>query len=414
MATVLIVDDRADNREFLVTLLGYAGHQLLEASNAVEALEFARGARPELVITDILMPEIDGFELVRRMRAEPAIAHTRVIFYSATYLEAEMRALARSLGVDNVIVKPAEPHYILELVQSALSLDEPAPRPPSAAAFARDHQRLLLDKLTQKTNELEAINADLERRVQERTAELAAANERLRELNGLKDDLLVIASHDLRSPLGSIQVMADMLLEEDYDLPDDPHRLFLGHIRSAAQHLIGLVVNLLDLSKIESGRVELDCFDLRASELVHQVIEGLNASAVSKSIALKLVIAPGEPLVSADRMKLTQIFSNLLSNAIKFTPRGGCISVAVIPEAGRVRVDIADNGLGIAPEYLPHLFEKFQRAHIQGTAGEKGSGLGLAIVRQLVDLHGGSIEVASEVGGGSTFTVHLPVSAASE
>jgi signal transduction histidine kinase len=414
MATVLIVDDRAENREFLVALLGYAGHQPLEATDAVEALALARGARPGLVIADILMPEVDGFEFVRRLRADPAIAHTRVIFYSATYLETETRALARALGVEHVIVKPAEPQQILETVQSALSLGERAPRPPSAAAFARDHQRLLLDKLTQKTNELEAINADLERRVEERTAELAAANARLRELNGLKDDLLVIASHDLRSPLGSIQVMADMLLEDDYELPDDPHRRFLGHIRSAAQHLIGLVGNLLDLSKIESGKVELDRFDLRASELVHQAIEGLGASAGAKSIDIRLVVAPGEPQVSADRIKLTQIFSNLLSNAIKFTPPGGHVIVSVGPEARGVRVDIADNGLGIAPEHLPHLFEKFQRAHIQGTAGEKGSGLGLAIVRQLVDLHGGSIEVASEVGGGSTFTVHLPSSAASE
>src|SRR6185295_4450998 len=154
-------------------------------------------ARPDLVIVDILMPEMDGFEFVRQLRADPSIALTRVVFYTATYLEAETRELARACGVEHVIVKPAEPHVIFDIVRAVLDIDEPAPMPPLASEFDREHGRLLLDKLSQKVNELEALNAELEQRVEARTAELATANARLQELNRLKDELMAIASHDL-------------------------------------------------------------------------------------------------------------------------------------------------------------------------------------------------------------------------
>jgi signal transduction histidine kinase len=407
MATILVVDDRPDNCEFLVTLLGYAGHQPLAADSAVTGLELARAAHPDLVIADILMPEVDGFEFVRRLRADPEIANTRVIFYSATYLEAETHTLARACGVQYVLVKPAEPERLLETVQAALGMDMSILAPLTNDEFERDHQRLLLDKLAQKVDELETLNMELEQRVASRTAALAQANEQLRQLNGLKDELLLIASHDLRSPLGGIQLMADMLLEEAY-LPEDPHRLFLRRIRSAAQNLNSMVNNLLDLSRIESGQTQLECFTTRVSDLVRQAVELLSVSAAAKTISLELLVTPDEPLVSADSMKLTQVFSNLVSNAIKFTPEGGRVTVTIASEPGGVRVSVADSGLGIAPKDLPALFGKFQRFHSEGTAGERGSGLGLAIVQQLVGLHGGSIEVASELQRGSTFTVHLP------
>lgn len=406
MAIILVVDDRPTNREFLVTLLSYQGHRLLEAAVAVEGLALIRAERPDLVITDILMPEVDGFEFVRQIRADPLIANTRVIFYSANYLESEARALAQTCGVEYVIVKPAEPEYILATVHSALGLAESASPVSPPHEFERAHQRLLVDKLAQKVNELEALNAELEQRVTARTAELADANSRLRELNAFKDNLLAITSHDLRSPLGTIQNLTEILLESS-SLSSDVRQRIEAIARVNSQ-MSDLVIKLLDLSRLESGKVELELVQLRCSMIARQALDGMQHNAETKQIGLQLIVEPYEPIVSVDWMKLNQIINNLLSNAIKFTYPGGQVTVTIGPEADGVYVSVADTGLGIPGEALPHLFEKFKQIYAHGTANERGSGLGLAIVRQLVDLHGGTIDVKSTEHVGSTFTVHLP------
>jgi signal transduction histidine kinase len=254
------------------------------------------------------------------------------------------------------------------------------------------------------------LNAELEQRVAERTAELADANARLRELNAFKDNLLAVASHDLRSPLGGIQNIAELLLDE-VDLPDDARRL-VQYIDVSARHLIAMVSNMLDLSKLEAGKIKLEAIELRVSDLVRHALETLHVGAEAKAIATQLIVEPDEPLLEADGMKLMQVLNNLVSNAIKFTPSGGQITITVGPEPGGVYISVADTGVGIPANQLPHLFEKFHQVHVQGTAGERGSGLGLAIVHQLVELHGGSIEVTSEVQRGSTFIMHMPTSAA--
>jgi signal transduction histidine kinase/CheY-like chemotaxis protein len=165
MATILIVDDHPMNRAFLVTLLGYAGHQSLEAANGAEALESVRAAPPDLVIADVLMPTMDGYEFVRRLRTEPAIARTPVVFYTATYLEQEAQALARDCGVEHVLLKPAPPELILQTVAGILAQEPAAPRPAAAVSppdsFDRAHTRLLTNKLTAKVDELTAVNERL-------------------------------------------------------------------------------------------------------------------------------------------------------------------------------------------------------------------------------------------------------------
>lgn len=408
MATILVVDDRSSNREYLITLLGYAGYRLLEATNAREALQSLRDEQPDLVIADIVMPEIDGFEFVRQLRADPAIAQTRVIFYTATYLEGEARTLAQSCGVSHIMVKPAEPQVIMETVRDALAIEQPLTAPPASSQFEREHNRLLLDKLTQKVDELELINSDLEQRVAERTAELAAANTYLQELNHLKDEMLLVASHDLRSPLSAILLMSELLLEEGRDAPIEQYEHFLKNIHAASRHMMTLISDLLDLAKIESGQFELDRAPVYVSDLARRAIEAVSFNANAKGIELSITIVPGEPQVHADLLKLSQVLHNLLHNAIKFTSDGGHIHVIVQPEPQGVQFSVADSGLGMTEEDLQHIFERFKQAHVRGTAGERGSGLGLTIVQMLVELHGGSINVASIPGQGSTFTVHLP------
>jgi signal transduction histidine kinase/PAS domain-containing protein len=257
---------------------------------------------------------------------------------------------------------------------------------------------------------LRLLNIQLEERVAERTAELSQVNTSLRELSAVKDMLLAITSHDLRSPLAAIQTMADMLIDAP-DLSDHGQRL-ARNIGSSARHLIAIVRNMLDLSKLEAGKVVLEPVMLQASSVARESLEALAASIEAKAITAQLVVLPGEPQVCADWMKLSQIIDNLLSNALKFTPSGGQVIVTVGPARSGVMVEVADTGLGIPADELAHLFEPFRQLHLHGTAGEHGSGLGLAIVQQLIDLHSGSIMVRSEVGRGSTFTFYLPTQAA--
>ena len=161
MAKVLVVDDHPSNRDLVTTLLGYAGHSFIEASDGAEALALARSERPDLVICDILMPGMDGYAFVRQLRADPDIAGTHVVFYTATFMEAEARALARSCGVSLVLTKPSEPQEILETVARALDADEVTDGMPDPAAFDRAHLRLITDKLVAKANELEGANQRL-------------------------------------------------------------------------------------------------------------------------------------------------------------------------------------------------------------------------------------------------------------
>jgi signal transduction histidine kinase len=364
-----------------------------------------RSARPDLVIADVLMPDVDGFEFVRQLRADPVIAHTRVIFYTATYMPSETRSLAEAVGVAQVLSKPAEPQAIIEVVQQVL--DAPAAILTAPVEnFEREHQRLLLDKLTQKVNELEAFNEGLEDLVAARTAELADANTRLSELNAFKDHILEITSHDLRSPLSVIMNSVELLLDEPA-LPEEV--AYLGrHIEASSRRMLQLIEQLLDLARLESGQFELELQPVQLSRVARQAAELAQTVAAAKRIAIEVVVGPDEALLEGDPIKLFQVMSNLLSNATKFTPPGGSICLSVAAAPGGMQVSVADTGLGIPAEALPRLFEKFQQVHRRGTAGEAGSGLGLAIVRQLVELHGGSITVQSTPGQGSTFNVFFP------
>ncbi len=186
MFTILIVDNNATNRQFLVTLLGYSGHRLLEAADGAEALEVARAEHPDLIISDVLMPAMDGFEFVRCLRADPTCAQTPVIFYTATYHEREARALAQACGVQHILTKPIEPADVLSIVDATLGLSSPpVPSPPAPPEeFDREHLRLVMDKLSEKVDELETANLRLTGLVAQLQREM---NERMRAEEELRN-----------------------------------------------------------------------------------------------------------------------------------------------------------------------------------------------------------------------------------
>ena len=237
----------------------------------------------------------------------------------------------------------------------------------------------------------------------------AEAEQRLTELNELKDQHLGIAAHDLRNPLSSIRGMSQMLVEMELD--ENTQTSFLQSIYRVSDQMLTLVDNLLDVAVIESGRFDLKITEENISSLVGERIELMAKNAERKEIRLIADLQKvTDSLFDADRMR--QVVDNLLSNAIKFSPSGSVVNVAC-GQAGRILdITVTDQGPGIPSEDLDRLFDTFEKLSAQPTGGEKSTGLGLSIVKSIVDAHGGEIEVDSEVGRGTTFIVHLPVESA--
>jgi signal transduction histidine kinase len=234
--------------------------------------------------------------------------------------------------------------------------------------------------------------------------ERAAANLRLQELNRRKDEMIAVVSHDLCSPLTGFRMVIDLLREN----PAEASGELLDLMDHSAKRMVSMVRGLLDVAKLQSNAAALEFGDVIVSEVIRESMEPLRMNANAKHIRLELVTAPDEPVIRADRLRVSQIFNNLLSNAVKFTSDGGEVTVTVAKHGKGVRAKVLDTGLGIPQTDLPHVFDKFYQASTKSTAGETGTGLGLAIVRELVLRHGGRIEVDSAVNRGTTFTLFLP------
>ncbi|MFN2541143.1 MAG: sensor histidine kinase [Chthoniobacterales bacterium] len=236
-------------------------------------------------------------------------------------------------------------------------------------------------------------------------AERAAVNARLQELNRRKDEMIAVVSHDLCSPLTGFRMVIDLLREGR----DQASGELLDLMDQSTRRMVSMVRGLLDVSKLGSEKIELEREGVLVSEVIRQSMEPLTINANAKQITLELHTGAPEPLISADPLRLSQIFNNLLSNAVKFTDAGGRVTITVDPAEDGLRVVVKDTGLGIPQNDLPHIFDKYYQATTKATAGEKGTGLGLAIVRELVLLHEGQINVTSEMNCGTAFTIHLPV-----
>jgi signal transduction histidine kinase len=227
----------------------------------------------------------------------------------------------------------------------------------------------------------------------------------------MKSDFVSHVSHELRTPLTAIKGAVDLVLREVAGPLTEKQIHYLTRVRSNTQHLAGLINDLLDLAKIESGRIEVKSSRVSLSGLVHEVVEALRPVAAEKVIALEATIREPSILVWADRDKINQVLTNLIGNAIKFTPTQGRVTVSASRNGHEsVQVSVSDTGPGVPPDEKEKIFARFYRVAEVNGENSKGTGLGLAISKALVELHGGKIWVESEASRGSTFSFTLPVS----
>jgi PAS domain S-box-containing protein len=288
--------------------------------------------------------------------------------------------------------------FPVEIVFSELVLDGQR----HFVGFVRD-----ITKRKEAERAVREVNERLEQRVAERTHELQAANERLLELDRLKSQFLATMSHELRTPLNSILGFTSLMREGAAGPLTEEQRRQLGFVHASGEHLLALISDLLDLSRIESGRMELANAPFDFAEVVQEVASNLKPMAAHKGLRLALDVPDSLPLVG-DRRKCYQVLLNLANNAVKFTERGS-VTIAAEAGEGRLRVSVSDTGIGVRPEQVRLLFEVFRQLDGSPRRTHEGTGLGLHLCRKLLDLMGGEIAVESEFGAGSRFTFSVPL-----
>jgi len=259
------------------------------------------------------------------------------------------------------------------------------------------------------------LNQDLEHRVAERTiqlertaTELEKRNREVERVNQTKTEFLARSSHELRTPLNAIVGYADLLSEQSAGPLPPPYPRFVANIQEGARHLLDMVNDLLDISRIEAGRIELNLERFDISAALDEVLSVITPLAAIKSICLDNWIACGTAVV-ADRVRFKQILYNLLSNAVKFTPEEGRVWIETAMDGEVITICVGDTGIGIAPGDQEAIFEEFHQVASARKLAAAGSGLGLAITRKLARLHGGDVRVESQFGNGSRFLVSLPL-----
>lgn len=342
-------------------------------------------------------------------QTQKAINRNRAILITAALVTAILAMVASYVIVRYIVVKPlkhlqdvsnaiaAGVLHIRSQIQTGDEFEE------LSHAFNR-----MLHNLVAMQQALREVNGDLDRKVDE----LAQANLSLHELNRVKSDFLATVSHELRTPLNSIIGFSEILSEA----PElhDKHRKFVTNIQTSGRMLLGMINDILDMAKIESGRMTIRTEEFSIYDLIDVVRNQLRPMAEKKRIDFQAELAPNMPLLHQDQMKLRQVIFNLLSNAIKFTYDRGIVTLHVSCEGQNLVIRVVDNGVGIAAEDQEMIFEKFRQGRRASkesvlTREHEGTGLGLSIVREFCRLMGGEVSLESRLGEGSTFTVTLPL-----
>jgi PAS domain S-box-containing protein len=475
---ILLVDDNADMRDYVKRLL-QERYTVEVVSNGREALQVLRERVPDLVLTDVMMPEVDGFELLRVLRAEVRTKEVPVILLSARAGE-ESRVEGLQHGADDYLVKPFSARELLARVEANLNGSklrrESAHRQVedilesiTDAFYAVDHQwrftyvnqqcekyfdrsreellgKTIWDEFPATKNSVleeqyrrvarerttahfETFSPILQRWVeihaypraegiavyfQDITSRKQAETERehlllkAQEANRVKDDFLATISHELRTPLTAVLGWSGMLMGQK--TVAEEVRSGLETIHRNAQAQAKIIEDILDVSRSISGKLALHVGSVQLNAVLQASVDAVRLAAEAKNLQLEMTLQPQTAKMTGDTNRLQQVFLNLLSNAVKFTPAGGSIEVLCTYNDCEAHVEVRDSGQGIEPEFLPYVFDRFRQADMTSTRRHGGLGLGLAIVRQIVELHGGTVGAQSAgAGQGSTFRVSLPL-----
>jgi signal transduction histidine kinase/CheY-like chemotaxis protein len=320
-----------------------------------------------------------------------------------------------ALGVAHLVSRP-----VMRVGKAAAAIDSYSFKPESISDLVKRPDEIgNLARILQRTSITEAgwrrsVEAlrksrdELEFRVQERTRDLAEKSRELEAANQHKSEFLANMSHELRTPLNAIIGFSDLLLERSFGELNAKQEAYLNDVLNSGNHLLSVINDILDLAKVEAGKMELEVASFVLSETLESGLIMVRERAQNHGIRVSLRVDPQIYVVEADERKIKQVLFNLLSNAVKFTPQGGSISVDARPEGELIEIAVRDTGIGIAPEDQSRVFEEFQQVGTSSHTKHEGTGLGLALAKHLVELHGGRIWVESEVGKGSTFTFAIP------
>ncbi|MEX0925746.1 MAG: response regulator [Dehalococcoidia bacterium] len=359
---VLIVDDDDSNRLLLRDLLGSDGHTVMEATSGEEALARLNDSATDLVLLDLMMPGMDGFEACRRIKGNSQTMHLPVLVITALNERKDKIAGMRA-GANDFITKPVDTQDVRLRVRNAVAAKQ------------------LFD-------------------------ELQASYSRLKGLEAMRDSLTQMIVHDLRSPLTGIDSFLSLLSRRAADRLDERDILLVQQARIATGRLVDMISSVLDVSRLEAGAMPLDIARCDLTAVVGEAIESPGLPQGSAAIAHDL---PARPVfVSCDSEIIRRVVVNLLDNALKFTPARGEVRIEMSVDEGQPTVAVVDQGPGIPPEYREKVFEKFGQIESREQGRKYSSGLGLAFCKMAVEAHGGSIGVESEVARGSRFWFKLP------
>ena len=378
-ARILLADDNADMREYLRRLLS-ASYDVEAVGDGEAALGLARYHDFDLVLSDVMMPKLDGFGLLKALRGDERTQTIPVILLSARAGE-ESRVEGMGAGADDYLVKPFSARELLARVEAHLNLQR----------VRREAERSLMEMME---------------REQKARASAEVANR-------VKDDFLAMLSHELRTPLNAIIGWSHLLKKGMLNEKDRERGIEVIDRNAAAQRAI--IDELLDVSRIVTGKLKLETRPIEVVSVIEAAIDAIRPAAEAKDIEIVKSIDHGAGLVNGEAVRLQQVIWNLLSNAVKFTPRQGRIDVEFATKGPDLQVVISDTGEGIEQEFLPFIFDRFRQADSSAKRMHGGLGLGLSIVHSLVKMHGGEIGAASDgKGKGATFTLTLPILAPSE
>ena len=373
---ILIVDDEELNVRFLSTFLQRKGYEIDVASTGVEALEHIGRDKPDVVLLDAMMPEMDGFEVCRQLRKNPETHLLPVIMVTALHsIEDEVRAL--EAGSDDFLPKPINNLELMARLRSLLRI------------------KTLHDQLRESKIELEV------------------KNKKLIELQGLRDSLTQMIVHDLKNPLTGIMGCSELLQMMPENLSEKQLSI-IKKMDESASVIQKMITDILDISRMEENKVKLRREPFHIFEILDANLNELAYMMQKSGISCKLDVEKSVPMISADKDMIHRVVANLLYNAVKHSVKGGQISMIARfdPTQNRLNVTVKDDGEGIAPEYMEKIFEKFAQADLKKLGLKTDRGLGLTFCKLAVEAHGGKIWVESKIGEGSEFIFYLPADTA--